>query len=129
MSYAEILTPWTGDGSRADPYRPLVFYDYTLRLMDATNANPPYQPNVNVTYCEGEDAELDAVAADARFYILYRDGTETGVPPTNEFGQLRGYLAQQGMDQEDIDAAVGTSANGRTRAEINEDIKTYLRSL
>ena len=50
-----------------------------------------------------------------------------GEPPANEWGQLRSYLAQQGVKQADITAAVGGSAAGRKRGEICDQLRAWLR--
>jgi len=45
-----------------------------------------------------------------------------------EFGQLRAYLAVQGISQAMIDEAVGTAPNGRTRNEVAADLRAWLRT-
>ncbi len=52
-----------------------------------------------------------------------------GVPNANEFGQLRAYLAQNGMSQAQINRAVGTAPAGRTRLEITNELRGWLRTL
>jgi len=49
-----------------------------------------------------------------------------GVPGAAEFGQLRAYLAQQGYSQAQIKDAVGTTPNGRTRAEITDQLVAWM---
>lgn len=51
------------------------------------------------------------------------------IPSPNEFGQLRSFLAQNGMSQAQIDEAVGTAAAGRTRLEIANELREWLRTL
>ena len=48
--------------------------------------------------------------------------------PANQFGQLRAYLAQNGVSQAEIDEAVGTSASGRTRSEVTGDLRVWLHA-
>jgi hypothetical protein len=50
-------------------------------------------------------------------------------PPANEFGELRAYLARQGVSQAQIDAAVGTAADGRSRQEVADALRAWLRTL
>ena len=47
-------------------------------------------------------------------------------PDAAEFGRLRAFLAQQGVKQAEIRDAVGTGANGRTRAQISQEIQAWL---
>ena len=47
----------------------------------------------------------------------------------NEFGQLRAYLARQGVSQAAIKEWIGTSAQGRTRGEIADQLKENLKTL
>lgn len=42
------------------------------------------------------------------------------------FGQVRSQLAQAGISQQQIDDAIGTDANGRSRYEIAQAIKVLL---
>lgn len=49
-------------------------------------------------------------------------------PPTPaEFGLRRAYLAQQGMSQAQIDAAIGQYGDGRSRRHISSDLRTWLK--
>ena len=48
--------------------------------------------------------------------------------PANEFGQLRAYLAQQGVSQAEIDEAIGTAPAGRTRAGVADDMGAWLKT-
>lgn len=50
-------------------------------------------------------------------------------PTASEFGQLRSYLAQNGMSQADIDEALGTNGNQNTRAETADLLKAYLKNV
>jgi hypothetical protein len=49
-----------------------------------------------------------------------------GVPGAAEFGLLRAYLAQRGMSQVQINAAIGNTPQGRTRAEIADALRQWL---
>ena len=55
--------------------------------------------------------------------------TSDGVPPANEFGKMRSYLATQGFSQAWIDTNIGTAPNGRTRSEIADELKIALKTL
>jgi hypothetical protein len=52
-----------------------------------------------------------------------------GIPSQAEFGLLRAYLAQNQMSQSQIDEAIGIVPNGRTRAEIANELRAWLASL
>jgi hypothetical protein len=53
--------------------------------------------------------------------------TPPSVSPTAaEFGQLRAFLAQNGVAQAEIDAAVGKTISKRTRAFIAEQLRDWL---
>ncbi len=47
-----------------------------------------------------------------------------GIPGNNEWGKLRSFLGDE-MDQEDINAAIGTGVDGRTRGEITNELRAY----
>lgn len=47
--------------------------------------------------------------------------------PADEFGQLRAQLTKLKVKQADINAAIGTGAQGRTRAEITAALIAWLR--
>jgi hypothetical protein len=130
--FADIITPWTGDGTEDDPNRPRLMDNYRFGFTDKTGqpsgALPP-QPNIFVINVKVEDTVLAQIDADAEYYVLWEGDEQDASPGAQEFGQLRAYLGQQGMDQEDINAAIGQSANGRTRLEITDDLITWLKSL
>jgi len=46
-----------------------------------------------------------------------------------EFGQLRSYLARQGVKQAQIKAVVGTGAQGRSRGESVDLLRAWMRTL
>ena len=50
------------------------------------------------------------------------------VPAANEFGQLRAYLARNGFKQADINAAIGQTPNGRSRAIIANSLKQWIKN-
>lgn len=52
-----------------------------------------------------------------------------GIPNAAEFGLLRAYLAQQKMSQAQITEAIGIGAQGRTRAEIADELREWLRNI
>ena len=49
-------------------------------------------------------------------------------PPAAEFGLLRAYLAQQGVSQAEITEAIGIGAQGRSRAEITDELRAWLKT-
>lgn len=48
------------------------------------------------------------------------------VPSQAEFGLLIAYLAQNGMTAQAARAVIGNSPNGRTRAEIADELRVWL---
>lgn len=52
-----------------------------------------------------------------------------GTPGAAEFGMLRAYLAQHGMSQAQIRQAIGTGAQGRTRAQIAAELAAFCATL
>lgn len=145
MILAEVITPWTGTGAdevidretgeiivEADPFRPLIIDDYDITMSDTTGqpiGNLPPQPNIYVVWINVEANIADDIEADSTYYILWRGDEENQEPPANEFGQLRSFLTQAGVDQEEIDAAIGGSVGGRSRKEIVDDLKEWMRGL
>jgi hypothetical protein len=131
--YAEICTPWAGDGLTLETaFRPLLKDFYAFDFRDTTSQEPnqlPPKPNLFVIYVDIEELELSGVQADSRFYVLYVGDGQNEEPPANEFGKLRSYLGKNGVDQEDITAAIGSSSGGRDRGQITKDLKAWLRTL
>jgi len=60
---------------------------------------------------------------------MAHDKPPNETPGPAEFGQLRAYLAQNGMSQAQIDEAIGTAPDGRTRAEIAAELTQWLAQL
>jgi len=48
-------------------------------------------------------------------------------PSANQFGKIRSMLARSGVSQSEIRDAIGESPNGRTRSEIADELKNWLR--
>jgi hypothetical protein len=143
MIYAEVLTPWVGKAPLAepftDPYRPQLMDHIpasVLRVTDTTHQpaftgpDQKYQPNLTAVRAQFADQNaLNDISTNAAYYVLWDSNVAQDEVPTNsEFGQLRAYLGQQGMDQEDLKDAVGNAPAGRTRAEIVAELKGWLRS-
>ena len=53
----------------------------------------------------------------------------TGTPIANEFGKIRSMLAKNGVSQAQIKEAIGTGAKGRTRSEIADTLRDWLKGL
>lgn len=47
-------------------------------------------------------------------------------PTAAEFGLLRAFLARAGASQAQIEQAIGTAANGRTRAQISTALQVWI---
>ncbi len=78
MPRAQILTPWTGDGSSpATAYRPRVVVDHQLQAwvdvtgQDATRLIP--SPNALIIEATAADAVLAAIEADPNAEILWTE--------------------------------------------------------
>ena len=52
-----------------------------------------------------------------------------GEPPANEFGMLRSHLARMGVSQAQIKEVIGTGAKGRSRAEICDLLRAWMKDL
>ena len=50
------------------------------------------------------------------------------LPDAAEFGQLRAYLAKNKVKQKDIKEAIGDDVNGRTRGEIADLLRAWLKN-
>jgi len=130
---AEVVTPWIGDGlTKQTAFRPKLTDFYNAKMSDTTsqpNGELPPKPNIYVIWIEAEDTIVDAIETDSDYYILYRGDESEGIPSASEFGQLRSYLATAGADQEQINTAIGGSVAGRSRTEIVESMKEWMRTL
>ena len=52
-----------------------------------------------------------------------------GLPTASEFGQLRAWLARQGVKQADIAAAIGNNVKGRSHRQIAAELCAWCRTL
>lgn len=52
-----------------------------------------------------------------------------GVPTAAEFGLIRAYLARAGVSQAQVEAVIGKTVNKRTRAQLADLLKLWLREL
>jgi len=50
-------------------------------------------------------------------------------PSAAEFGLLRAYLARRGVSQAQISEWIGIKPDGRTRAQITDELKAHLVEL
>ena len=55
-------------------------------------------------------------------------GAPGGPPDESEFGRLRAYLAQAGVSQAEIKDVIGDAPAGKTRAEIAELLRAWLKT-
>lgn len=53
-------------------------------------------------------------------------GAKDERPSANEWGQLRAFLARNGLSQAQIGAAVGDNINGRSRGDIAAALNAWL---
>jgi hypothetical protein len=133
MITLEVVTPWVGDGLRTgEPFQAAIIRDFPVVAMDTTNqpvGQLPPDPNMFVLWVKAEQSVVNQIEADNRFFILWREDEASQVPSSNEFGQLRSYLAQNGASQQQIKQAVGDSVDGRSRSEIVDGLKNWMRTL
>ena len=47
---------------------------------------------------------------------------------TNEFAKIRSFLTEQGLQESNITAALGATRRNRNRAQVANDLITWLRS-
>ncbi|MFZ0547819.1 MAG: hypothetical protein WAM60_20405 [Candidatus Promineifilaceae bacterium] len=115
---------------------PAVWVDYPPQSgTDRTGIRrPPPSPNTIVVECGYETAVLSQITADPRYglaAILWQadEGTirPVDVPNAAEFAALRAKLVALGWRTVEIDAAIGTVVNGRSRAELAEAMIGWLR--
>lgn len=82
MQRALIVTPYTGTGQGGDAYRPLVADAYPLaRWQDVTGqqlAQIVPAPNAYSVEAEADTSTLDAIAADGRFGLIWREEVVSG---------------------------------------------------
>ena len=134
MSVARILTPWVGTGRGEDPRRPAVLVHHALlRCTDVTatpGGNLPPNPNLCVVQIVCSDAVLAQIEADARYKVIDTDALgrhRDGLPDAAEFGQLRAWLATNGVRAGDLNAAAGAGVGGRTRRQVAQQVAGWLR--
>lgn len=77
MKRARVLTPWTGDGSAADPFRPQVVLHHTLTTLKDVTGQAAGQlapaPNLLAVEVTCAAAALDALEADSRYLVLWSE--------------------------------------------------------
>jgi hypothetical protein len=152
MFEAQILSPWTGTGTSLDPRRHQITDDHTLDTCNDISAQlapglPP-TPNLGLCLVELDAQALDAVEADATYYVLTAnqvpdflayDPTRArppNEPPTAaEFGRLRAFLAQHcpagtsaNQWNQQITAHIGDAPNDRNRAQIVATLRRWLNT-
>lgn len=89
---AAVVTPWTGTGTKADPYRPLLAKQYPALTWDDVTGQPVsrLKPDPN-TYtllvtCDGDT--LDAIEDDAAFVVLWTEVLDGGEAPKSGGDEL-----------------------------------------
>jgi len=106
--------------------------DYAVTMSDTTGQTPaqiPPEPNLYAVWIEADPAVITQIQADSNYYVLWIDDGADVEPPSNEFGQLRSFLSDAGVDGPTVNAAIGSVSGGRTRTEIVEELKAWLRTL
>ena len=54
--------------------------------------------------------------------------SRNGTPDANGFGQLRSFLARSGVSQAQIREVIGTGAQGRSRDEIAQLLRDWMKT-
>ena len=74
---------------------------------------------------------LKQIAADPNYgigAILLTHDDEASIPTQQQFEANRNFLLKQGMTQSQINEAIGTAVNGRTRWRICQDLIDWLKA-
>jgi hypothetical protein len=76
-----------------------------------------------------EDAALDMLETDGRFFVLSIDGRRDGLGKgdVTEYTKLRTVLTNAGVTLAQARVMLGLSAGEKTRAEIVERLRSWLR--
>ena len=53
---------------------------------------------------------------------------KNSAPPVSQFGQLVAFLAQTGMGQQAAQNVLGAAPNGRTRQQIADELREWLKT-
>ena len=154
----QVVTDFVGTGTEADPNRPAIGDDYALSKWEDVTGTPSASitpaSNTYVIQAEAAESVLDSIEADNDYLVLWSSRIDEaeivqaqtymvfslaakerqakdkgGVPDANEFGQIRSYLARNGVSQAQIKAVIGTGANGRTRGEISGLLREWMKTL
>lgn len=147
----QVVTVWTAKTSYGN--YPLVVIDYPMPWQDVTgqpSENLWPDPNIYVVEAKAEELVLDNIDSDSDYLVLWseemveedfapqtfsilaapRQGKDKdGVPPPNEFGQIRSFLARNGVSQAEITEVVGVGAQGRSRGEIAGLLRGWMKGL
>ena len=158
MWQCEIITPFVGTGAKDDPNRPKLGDDYTLRKWEDITGTPSASitpaPNLYAVLVECEEAVLSEIKGDNTYFVAWSQEiveepqpaearataadpktkkptikTKAGSHDANEWGQLRAYLARNKVSQAQITAVIGTGAQGRSRGEIAEQLRAWMKTL
>ncbi len=139
MTNACIVTPWSGDGlTRATAFAPALQTAYALlSYTDITgqpSANIPPLPNLFAMQCTLDDATAAALFHDPVWQpaILWMDNyrPKDTVPPDTEYYVLcAAFAAEESVSLQQIQAAIGSLVNGRTREEIANAAIAFMRTL
>lgn len=143
MERAQVVTFFTGE---EPPYGVDIERFVAVSAVDVTGTPASRimtEPNSVVFEVVAEAAVIDAMDDDPDCYVAWneeieesgtfdlsfaprRRGPPNGTPPAAEFRELRSFLKDRGWTQQEINQAVGTGANGRTRAKITRELAKHL---
>lgn len=145
MTNATVVTPWTAISlfAGATANVPLLQTVYAVTdFTDITRAPPNPAPNLYAIQCTMADTVAATLFADLNWTdsILTMDGPgnqrpAAAVPPDSEFTAIcAAFVAAENANGiavtlAEVQAALGTTANGRTRQQIANVAVAYLATL
>lgn len=132
MATARVLTKWVEGVGGRPRWAQLGVVFPQLAWREAARIDGrlmPPSPNLCLVEVECTAAELAAIDADPRFKVVYDDLTrsQAATPQVAEFGQLRAWLASNGVQPPDLDAVVGANVGGRRRGVIERRLAGWVR--
>lgn len=93
-------------------------------------------PNIGVCFCPGvSNTQIEAIASHADYgdgAILLTGDTEAEVPSQSEFNEIRQFLLTKLTEDPptiaQVDDAIGTIPNNKTRWEISQNLISYIKN-
>lgn len=117
----------SGQGGTTPPLEPdmcAIYARFTAQHMDDIIANNDYGGGAFLWLEELPEEGMSRAGP-----TKLREKKRAGVPPANEFGKIRSFLAQHKVGQAQIKEAIGGGVDGRDRAAIAEKLREWLKTL